>query len=89
MQIAVEVKLEQYRRVVRRTARVGATGLVKTQRVQIQRAGKGVEETNRVFRPDIILQPFGEEQRLGPVQTSTMFHACHRRPAGVKVSSNE
>ena len=54
------------------------------QRAQIQRGGEGVEEAHGVFRPDVILQPFVEEQRLGAVQAGAMFHACHRRHNGVK-----
>ncbi|MGA2281646.1 MAG: hypothetical protein ABSG80_15245, partial [Verrucomicrobiota bacterium] len=33
-------------------------------------------------------QPFGEEQRLGPVQSGTMIHACIRPPSGVNVSNH-
>ena len=75
MQITVEVKFEQHRRVIRRAARLRTPGLGEAQRVQIQRSDKGVEETDRVFDGNVILQPFGKEQRLGPVQTTTMIHA--------------
>jgi hypothetical protein len=77
MQITVEVKLEQHRRVVRRTARVGAAGPGETQRVQIQRRDKRVEKAHRVFGGDVILQPFRKQQCLGTIQTNTMIHACH------------
>jgi hypothetical protein len=47
----------------------------KTERVQIQRADEGVQETRGVFGGDVILQPFGKEQGLGPVQAGAMIHA--------------
>ena len=75
MQITVEVKFEQHRRVVGRTACVGTASLVKTQRVQIQRADEGVEETHGIFSGNVILQPFRKEQRLRAIQTRAMFHA--------------
>ena len=50
-------------------------GLGKTERVQIQRADEGVQETRGVFGGDVILQPFGKEQGLGPVQAGAMIHA--------------
>src|SRR5450631_2376631 len=87
MQITVEVKLEQRRRVVRRTTRAGADGPGETQRVQIPRGDKGIQKAHGVFGRDVILQPFGKEQCLGPVQAGTMIHACSRPPAGVKVSN--
>src|SRR6266705_3015212 len=87
MQIAIEVKLEQHRRIIRRPPRVGATGLGKTQRVQIERRNKGVEKAHRVFGGDVILQAFGKEQRLGTVQSNTMVHACQRRAQGLEVST--
>jgi len=80
MQITVEVKLEQRRRGVRRPARAGADGPGETQRVQVERADEGVEEAHGVFGGDVIRQPFGKEQRLGPVQAGTMIHACSRPP---------
>jgi hypothetical protein len=45
--------------------------------MQIQAGDEGVEETDGVFGGDIILQPFGKEQRLGAVQSGAMVHACH------------
>jgi hypothetical protein len=50
-------------------------GFVKTERVQIERGNEGVEEARGVFGGDVIFQPFGEEQRLGPVQSGAMIHA--------------
>jgi hypothetical protein len=50
-------------------------GLGKTERVQIQRADEGVQETRGVFGGDVILQPFGKEQGLGTVQAGAMIHA--------------
>jgi hypothetical protein len=85
MQIAVEIQFEQRRRIVGRTARGRALGLGKTQRVQIQRPDEGVQEAHGVFGGDVILQPFGEEQRLGAVQSGAMIHACNRPTTGVKV----
>jgi hypothetical protein len=38
---------------------------------------------------DVILQPFGKEQRLGAVQSGAMVHACIRHPSGVKVSNHD
>ncbi len=75
MQIAVEVKLEQHRRSVRRPPGVGTTRLGETQRMQIQRRDEGIQKTHRVFSGDVILQPFRKQQRLGTVQTKTMVHA--------------
>ena len=53
----------------------GSLASGEAQRVQIQRSDKGVEETHRVFGGNVILQPFGKEQRLGPVQAGAMIHA--------------
>ena len=78
MQITVEIKLEQHRRVIRWPARVGAPGLGKTQRVQIQLGDEGIEEAHGVFGGNVILQAFGKEQRLRTIQTKTMVHTCHR-----------
>ena len=64
MQIAVEIKLEQHRRIVRRTSGVGATGLGESQHVQIQGRHKGVQEPHGIFGGDVFLQPFRKEQRL-------------------------
>ena len=75
MQITVEVKFEQRRRIVRWPARVGTPGLGKSQRVQIERVNERVKETDGVFGGDIIFQPFREEQRLGAIQTGAMIHA--------------
>jgi hypothetical protein len=75
MQITVEVKLEQRRRGVRRPARAGADGPGKAQRVQVERADEGIKKAHGVFGGDVILQPFGKEQGLGPVQAGTMIHA--------------
>lgn len=83
----VEVKLEQRRRIIRRPAGVGAASLGKAQRVEIERTDKGVEEAHRVFGADVILQPFGKQQRLRAVQSSPMVHACQRRHPGVEVST--
>jgi hypothetical protein len=54
-----------------------ASVLGETQRVQIEAGDEGVQEAHGIFRPDVILQPFGKEQRLGAVQSSPMVHACH------------
>ncbi len=75
MQIPVEIKFEQRPRIIRRTPGVRATGLVKTQRVHIQRPDEGVEEAHGIFRPDVILKPFREEQCLRAIQAGAMFHA--------------
>ena len=86
MQIAVEIKFEQRRRSVRWPARVGTTGLGKTQFVQIELGDEGVKEAHGVFDGEVIFQALRKEQRLGAVQTSPMIHACQRRRPGVKVS---
>ena len=75
MQITVKVKFEQHRRGVGRTASVSTAGLGEAQRWQIQRADEGIKEANGVFGGNVILQPFGKKQRLGPVQTGAMIHA--------------
>ena len=46
----------------------------RARHVQIQRGDEGVQEPHRVFRPDVILQPFRKKQRLGTVQSSPMIH---------------
>jgi hypothetical protein len=53
-----------------------------------QHPNEGVQEAHGVLSGDIILQPFGEEQRLGAVQSGAMIHACIRPSSGVKVSKN-
>lgn len=87
MQIAVEVKLEQRCRIIRRTTGVGAAGLGKSQRVEIERTDEGVEKTDGIFGGDVILQPFGKQQRLGAIQSGAMIHACHRRRPDLNVST--
>ena len=48
------------------------TKLTGREREPLQR----IEEAHWVFRADVILEPFREEQGLGAIQTGAMFHAC-------------
>ena len=75
MQITVEVKLEQRRRIIRRSARIRAPRFGEAKRVQLQRGHEGVKKAHRIFSGDIILQPFREEQRLRAIQSRPMVHA--------------
>ena len=77
MQVTVEIELEQGGRIVGWPARVGTAGFGEAQGVQIEAGDEGVQEAHGVFGGDVILQPFGKEQRLGPVQSALMIHACH------------
>ncbi len=82
MQITVQIELEQRRRVIRWPACGGHLRPGKTQRLQVQVGDEGVQEAHGVFGGDIILQPFGEHQGLGPVQSTSMFHACQTLAKG-------
>ena len=53
----------------------GAAGLVKAQRVQVERAGEGVQETDGIFGTDVVVERFGEEQSLATVQSSAVIQA--------------
>ena len=64
MQVAVKIKLEQHRRVIRRSAGIGTTGFGKSQRRKIQRPDERVQESHRVLGGNVFLQPFGKKQRL-------------------------
>ena len=46
------------------------------QGVEIQAGDEGVEKPHRVFGADVILQRFGEQQRLLAGQTGAMVHHC-------------
>ncbi len=62
MQIAVEVKLEQHCRSVRRPPGVGTTRLGETQRMQIPSDATKASRKRTVFSGDVILQPFRKQQ---------------------------
>src|SRR6185436_5837877 len=76
MQITVEIELEQRRWSIGRPARQRATCLGKAEGVQLEGGHEGVQEAHGVCTADIIVERFGEEQRLGPIQPGTMFHPC-------------
>ena len=74
MQVTVEIQLEQHPRVIRRTPRIRTLRSGKAQPAQIQRARERIQEPHRILRRHVFLQPFGKEQRLRPVQSSSMIH---------------
>ena len=76
VQIAVEIEFEQHRRVISWTAGGGAAGFGETQCGHVQRSDEGIEEAHRVVGAEVILQPFGEQQGLGTIQSGAMIHAC-------------
>ena len=87
MQVAIEIKPQQIRRIVGRTAGVLEDGMSETQRTQIETGDKGIQEADRIIGGDVILQPLRQEQSLVAIQAATMLHACKRHPAGVNVST--
>jgi hypothetical protein len=55
--------------------------------VQVQRGDEGVEKPDGIFRRDVILQRFREEQPLVTAAPSDVVPACRRPPASIKVST--
>ena len=84
VQITIEIQFEQRRRVVRRPAGIGTPGLGETQRVQVQRADEGIQETHGIIGRDVILQRLGEQNSLGAIDSATVVHACTRPITGIK-----
>ena len=64
MQITIEIQLQEKGRVVGRSARVGALSLGEPKGFEVQVRDEGIEETDGVFGGDVILQPFGKQERL-------------------------
>jgi hypothetical protein len=76
VQVTVEIKFEQDRRIVRRPPGISAPRLGKAERGQILLGDEGIQEADGIIRGDIILEPFGKKQRLGTRQAGDVFHAC-------------
>lgn len=74
MEIAIEIKAQERARLIRRATGVSHDGFGKAQRVQIERADKGIDEAHRVLRRDIILDRLGQEQGLLAVHSADMIH---------------
>ena len=73
VEIAVEIKAQQRARFIGRPSSVSRDGPSKAQRVQIEGGHEGVDETHRVLRRDVILDPLGQEQRLLAVGTAHIW----------------
>ena len=56
VQVAVDVELEQHRRVVRRPPGRRRIGAGKTQLLQIQLVDKGVDRAHRIIFGDVVVQ---------------------------------
>ena len=63
MQVAIEIKPQQIRRIVGRTAGVLEDGMSETQRTQIETGDKGIQEADRIIGGDVILQPLRQEEQ--------------------------
>ena len=70
----VEIQPQQIPRMIGRRTRVRGDGPGKTQREQIQRLDKRVDEAHRIIARDIVLERLGQEQDLGAIQTGAMVH---------------
>ncbi len=67
VQVAVDVNLEQYRRVVGRTARVRRRGTCEAKHLEIEFCHEGVDDPNRVVLANEVIQTFGQQRDLLPV----------------------
>jgi hypothetical protein len=60
VEVAVDVDLEQDRRVVRRSASHGGFGTLKAQASQLEFFDERVDHTDRVVLPDVVIQTLGQ-----------------------------
>ena len=74
VEVAVEIKLEQIRRVIGRAAGGGGLGAREAERLEIQAFDIGVKEACRGVGGDVILQAGREELDLGAVRAAEVAH---------------
>src|SRR4029077_13307015 len=79
VQIAVDVKLEHRRRMIRRPAGRCRIDTVKPEVTEFQRIDEHIDRPNRIALVDPILKAFWQQRRLPAIQSR--HKACHLIPA--------
>ena len=79
VEIPVDVELQQIRRIVARAALVVGPNALEPRLLEIEAIDEGINETDRVVRPHIVVHSVGEKQRLGTVFTGYVSHAAFYR----------
>ena len=78
-EIPVDVELQQIRRIVARAALVVGPNALEPRLLEIEAIDEGINETDRVVRPHIVVHSVGEKQKLGTVCTEYVSHAAFYR----------
>jgi hypothetical protein len=82
VQIAVEINLQQGRRVIGRPSRRCRMNTGKAKSTKIKLVDKDFNDPNRVVRGDVIVQRLGQQKRLSAV--FTFDETPHRQPSEIE-----
>ena len=75
VQVAIDVELEQICQIVVRPPRRLELHPDKSRRAKVDPVDKGLDEPDRIIRPDIIIYRLGQQQELRAVRSRQMRHA--------------
>ena len=65
IQVAVDVELQQHRRVVRRPARRRRVNPIEAERIQIKPIDEDLDHANRILRLNVVVQTRGQQASPG------------------------
>src|SRR6185436_18340575 len=79
IQVAIDIQLQQIRRVVGRASRSTGLGAQEAQLLKIQTIHKHIDEPNRSVSENVVLQAGGKQLALGSVRTLAIAHVDRTR----------
>ena len=74
VEVPINVELEQIGRIVARAPRHLRLHADEPGRTEVEPVDKGLDEPDRIVRPDIIIHRLGQQQELRAVRSSQMRH---------------
>src|SRR6266496_527545 len=93
VEIAIEIEPQQISWIIGRPPSLIELCVGETGFAQIELPGEGIDETHRIFRRDVIIQDFGQQQRLASITSSNVVHAgigaCQTNIAFATITSSE
>ena len=89
IQIPIDIQLQQIRWIVAWTTPLAGLDTLESSYLKVQTVNECIYETNRVFRPHVVVHSSRQKQKLGSVLTSDVCHgAFYQTPSGLQISTS-